>query len=288
MKILLIQSRGGHAENREFREALCLKRALNRIPGIEGIVWGKGYNNFTISYDKMMEGCDAALLVENYPKKNWLPDMSNTKKLKLYWIVDAHINCKRHLNTANNNKINITLNSTCSYIKHFKAQRRKSLWFPNCYPIDLIKPVNVPKKFDVGFCGNYVNRKKWIDLLSKKFKLRRDIFVIGQSMVKAICSYKIHFNKNYSKDINYRTFETLGCRTLLMTNNTDRLKDLFTIGKHLVVYNSFEDCCKKIRFLLINPKKLNEIADAGYKHVSKNHTYDNRAQRLVNIIKENI
>ena len=45
-------------------------------------------------------------------------------------------------------------------------------------------------------------------------------------MVKAINSYKIHFNRNHSKDINYRTFETLGCQTVLVTNNTDRLKDL--------------------------------------------------------------
>jgi len=288
MRILLIQSKGGHSQNREFREALCLKRSLNKIQSIEAIVWGKGYDNFIIPFNRMMEACDVALLVENYPKGGWLPDMSSTKKLKIYWIVDAHMNFKRHYNTTNNMKINIALNSTHFYVKHFKGNGRASLWFPNCYPVDLIKPVNVPKRFDVGFCGNYVNRKKWIDDLSKRFKMKKDIFVIGQDMVKAICSYKIHFNKNHSKDVNYRTFETLGCKTLLMTNNTDRLKDLFTIGKHLIVYNSFEDCCQKIKSLLKHPKQLNVIAQRGYEHVKKFHTYDNRAQKLLQIIKEHI
>jgi len=288
MRIVLIQSKGGHPQNREFREALCLKRALNKLPDVEAIVWGKGYDNFITPFNKMIEACDVAFLIENYPKGGWIPDMASVKKLKLYWIVDAHINCKRHILTANKNKINIALNSTHSYVKHFKGNGRKSLWFPNCYPIDLITPVKTIKMHDLGFCGNYVNRKKWIDLLSVKFKLKKDIFVIGQDMVKAICSYKIHFNKNYSKDINYRTFETLGCKTLLLTNNTDRLKDLFTIGKHLVVYNSFEDCCQKIKSLLKYPKQLNEIAEAGYTHVIKNHTYDNRAATLLQIIKESI
>ena len=288
MRILLIQSRGGHEKNREFREALCLKRSLNKIPGVEAIVWGKGYNNFNIPFTRMMECCDVAFLIENYPKGNWLPDMTTTNKLKLYWIVDAHINCKRHLNTATKNKIDITLNSTHSYVKHFKSSCKKSLWFPNSYPIDLIKPVPTIKKHDIGFCGNYVNRKKWIDMLDKRFNLKKDIFIIGRDMVKAICSYRIHFNRNYSKDVNYRTFETLGCKTLLMTNNTDRLKDLFHIGKHLVIYKDFEDCCKKIKYFLQNTEHREQIATAGYNHVIKNHTYDIRAAQLVNIIKENI
>ena len=146
MKILLIQSRGGHTKNREFREALCLKRSLNKIPGVEGIVWGKGYNNFTIPYSKMMECCDVALLVENYPKGNWLPDMSGTKKLKLFWSVDAHIAFKRHLQTAKNNKINIVLSSTFRYVKSFKGNGVRCCWFPNCYPADLIKPIPKVKK----------------------------------------------------------------------------------------------------------------------------------------------
>ena len=34
-------------------------------------------------------------------------------------------------------------------------------------------------------------------------------------MVDAINSYYIHFNRNIGDDINYRTFETTGCKTLL-------------------------------------------------------------------------
>jgi len=284
MRILIIQSKGKHPRNVQFRESLCMKRALERIKGIEPIVWGTGYDNFQIPFKVMSDYTDAILLLENYSKYPWLPDMSDVKKLKLFWSIDSHIVLERHQNMARNHKIDIVLNSTSYYVKHFK----NGIWFPNCYPADLISPVNVPKKYDIGFCGNYVNRKKWIDDLSRTFNFKKDIFVIGNDMVKAISSYKIHFNKNHSRDINYRTFETLGCKTLLITNETDKLNKLFILGEHLLTYSSLENCKKIIRRMLANPKRRNRIAEAGYNHVRKNHTYDNRARELVKIIKENI
>lgn len=288
MRILIIQSRGHHPKNRKYRESLCLKRALNRIDGITAHVWGKGFNNYSVHFDRLVPMFDAFVLLENYSKRPWLPDLSLVKKLKLFWSIDAHIVLKRHLQIVNRNKINIVLNSTDFFVKHFSKNGKRSYWFPNCYPKDLIKPLKIKKIHDIGFCGNYVNRRKWINDLSRHFKLKRDIFVIGDRMVEAINSYKLHFNRNYSKDINYRTFETLGCRTLLLTNETDRLRDLLTPGKHCVVYNSFEDCRKKIRHLLMNPEARIQIEKAGYNKVVKEHTYDNRASLLLKIIRENI
>ena len=289
MKILILQSAGKHEANKKYRECLCMWRALNRISGVEAMVWGPGYDTYQRPFAEMAAWADAVLVLENYWKKPWLPEMKHIKPLKLFWSIDAHIAMKRHAGVVNQLGINIVLNSTGRYAKCFRGKGRKSIWFPNCYPSDLIGTrKKVSKQFDVGFCGSMVRgRDKWIKELSRQIGLQCDIFVLGDAMVTAINSYKIHWNRNYSCDVNYRTFETLGCRTCLVTNNTDRLAEMFTIGKHLVVYKDMADCVRQIQNMLHNPALRNAIAEAGHHHVKAHHTYDNRAQQLVDIIKEN-
>lgn len=288
MNILILQSAGGHKENREYRECLCFKRALERIKGINPIAYGLGHKNHLTPFKKLNAWADVILLLENYSRKKWLPvdEIAKSNKLKLFWSIDSHCVLYRHQALAHNCKIDIILNSTAHYLKHFKPI--KAIWFPNCYPADLIKPLPINKSIDVGFCGSKLDRGKWLQSLSRNFNFKQDIFVLGDKMVYAINSYKIHWNKNYKNDINYRTFETMGCKTCLVTNKTDRVGELFKNNVHLVYYKSITDCIIKIRELLKNDMLRNQIAEAGYNEVLKNHTYDQRAKKLVKIITENI
>lgn len=284
MNILIIQSSGKHPKNANYRECLCLKRGLDTLQNIKSTVWGMGYQNYSTSLESIAKDYDAIVVIENYHSE-WIKGLTEIKKLKLFWSIDSHIALKRHQQFVKNNKINITLNSTSTYVKYFP---KKCYWFPNAYDDILVNKMDIPKKYDIGFCGNFVNRKPWIDKLKSTFKMKTDIMVIGDDMVRVINSYKIHWNKNYSNDINYRTFETLGCGTVLLTNKTDRISDLFDINKHLVVYRDFADCCNKIKYLLNDENGRNTIAEAGYNHVKLNHTYRNRAAELVKIIEKNV
>ena len=169
-------------------------------------------------------------------------------------------------------------------LKYFK--NKITHWFPNAYPSDLIYPMNdVIKKYDVGFCGNVNNRNSWIDLIASNFKLKKDIFVIGNEMVKTINEYTIHFNRNIADDINYRTFETLGCNTFILTNETPGLNQLFEIGKNIITYNNENDLLDKIKFYLENDSEREQTTKLGYEHVTNNHTFFNRADLLLKIIK---
>ena len=281
MKILIIQECGRHDKNRNFRESLNFQRAFNKI-GIESIVWGLNYPNYNISFNEMSKDCEAVLLIENY-NNGWLPDISNFKGLKMFWSIDSHCVPQQHVGTCVQNKIDIVLNAIESHSKYFK--NFKTYYFPNAYPDDLIdyKP-GIEKIHDVGFCGNYVNRADWINFIPN---IKRDIFVIGDDMVNAINSYKIHFNRNIADDINYRTFETLGCKTFLLTNETENLNKLFKIGEHLDTYTTKEDLLYKINYYLSNEEIRNKIADNGYNEVRKNHTFINRSQFIIDIINSN-
>lgn len=282
MKILIIQEKGRHKKNEIFRESLNFQRAFKKI-GIETIVWGLNYPNFHIPFNEISKDIDVILLIENYTT-GWIPNLSNFKGLKMFLSIDSHVIPNQHIQTCDINNIDIVLNAIESHKKYFT--NRKCYYLPNAYPDDLIYPkTNIKKSVDIGFCGNWVNRADWINSIPN---IKKDIMIIGDDMVNEINSFKIHFNRNIADDINYRTFETLGCKTFLLTNYTENLEKLFDIGKHLVTYTTKDDLNNKVKYYLNNPEEREKIAKSGYEHVKKNHTYLNRAEKIIEIIKENI
>ena len=154
--------------------------------------------------------------------------------------------------------------------------------------IALIKPLELEKIHDIGFCGNINNRGGWLNEIKKYYNLKLDEFVIGEDMVRAINCYKIHFNRNIADDLNYRTFETLGCKTFILTNETPGLSDLFDVGKNIVTYSNEWDLLDKINYYLKNSNERNTITESGYKHVLENHTYFKRMGSLIKIINKYI
>lgn len=284
MRIIIIQEAGRHEKNKNFRESLNLHRSLSRIEGVESKVWGLNYPEYTTPFSEIEKWADVIFVIENYTS-SWLPikEISESKKLKIFWSIDSHCVLQQHQHLYNLLKIDILLNSTESYLSLFNA--KKSYWFPNSYPSDLMDKLDIEKTIDIGFCGNILNRGHLIDGLNK-YNIKKDIFVIGNDMVNVINSYKIHFNANISNDINYRTFETTGCGTLLLTNYTPGLETLFKIGEEIVTYDSTNDLDDKVKYYLNNESERIKIENDGYERSKKDHTYDERAKLLIKIINE--
>lgn len=282
MKILIIQEKGRHDKNWQFRESLNFQRAFQKI-GVDAIVWRLNYPNFKTPFEEISKDCDVVLLIENYTN-SWIPNLFNFKGLKIFWSIDSHVVPQQHRQTCDVNKVDIVLNAVLNHDRYFPNQ--KCYYLANAYPDDLIYPKpDIKKTIDIGFCGNWVNRADWINSIPN---IKKNIMVIGDDMVNVINSFKIHFNRNMADDINYRTFETLGCQTFLLTNDTPGLSNLFNIGEHLITYTTKQDLQDKIKYYLQNDDERERIAKSGYEHVKKNHTYLNRAERILEIIKENI
>jgi len=284
MKVLLIQERGRNESNREFRESLCLKRGIERA-GHEAVVWGLNYDNFSIPFSEVSKDCDALLSLENYDS-GWHPDISGFKGKKLFWSIDSHCSLQNHQAHCLKHKFNVLLMSNIQHVDHFRGLVSSAVWFPNGYPSDLIKPdPSVERNVDIGFCGSVIgNREAWLNLISSKFNLKRDIFVIGNDMVRALSSYKIAFNINIADDVNFRTFEATGSGAMLLTNYTPNLEKLFEIGKEVVVYNSPEHMVQLIEHFIFCENEMKLISDAGMLRAKTYHSYDVRAKQLIEII----
>lgn len=276
MKFLVIQENGRHDLNRNFRECFSIQRSLNAL-GHYCDIFGKGHDLVVQDFNHY----DVIINLENYDQEGWLPDISKSKAKKFLWAIDAHVRgVEVYENEFIKNKYDYILHSTFDF-----CQEKHHIWFPNAYDDTLITNLQLDKIYDVGFCGNVANRGNIIELLKSTIKnFKFDEFVIGEDMVKAINTYKIHFNKNISNDINYRSFETIGAGTLLLTNFNHQYERLgFIDFKSCVFYNSSNDLINKIDILLSNPSLIQTISNNGYE-LAKRHTYLERIKMLIYFI----
>ena len=277
MEILIIQENGRHDANREFRECFCLQRGFTKL-GIYSTVWGLGHDNFKQEID--FENFDLIINLENYGN-GWEPNLKNVKTKKFLWSIDAHFRGEQpFLNEFFSSNYDILLHSTKDYVNE-----KYKVWFPNAFDDSLIYPIQIDKKCDVGFCGSLLNRSHQINILSKKYDFIFDNFVIGNKMVESINSYKIHWNKNVSNDINYRSFETIGCGIPLVTNYNYQYEELGFIDEvNVMFYRNENEMLFKIDKLLQDDSLRNFISKQGLE-LSKNHTYTKRCEKLIEIYK---
>lgn len=272
---MILQSHGKHEANWQYRECECLARALIRY-GIDVRIYGPGYElDFDFAWP------DGIVILQNY-ELGWIPDLSQVKKPKLFWSIDSHRVLGEHIDFAQRNNIDKTL---CAVYGH-NEKFRGGVWFPNAYPVDLIYPC-ASKKYDVGFCGRILpQRVRQLQQVQKEVDIHIDEWVLGDSMVAAISSYLLHWNFNYSNDINYRTFETMGCGTCLITNRTPGIEKLFTSGKNILLYSTASECILLIKTILKIRSSIESISLAGMEEVRNFHTYDNRAKQIISFVKE--
>lgn len=276
MKILLIQENGRHEKNRNFRECFSLQRGFKKL-GIDSLVWGLGHNNYNdnINFDEF----DLIINLENYGN-GWEPNLSKCGAKKILWSIDSHVKGERsYLSEFERGKYDILLHSTKDYVNddNFK------IWFPNAFDDNLIQKRDSPKRCDIGFCGSILNRSSILNNLKQKYNFIHDNFVIGDDMVNAINSYKIHWNKNLSNDINYRNFETIGCGVPLITNYNYQYEFLgFNHMKNVVLYKNEHEMFQFIDLLLSNEELRINIGNEGLE-LSKKHTYNERCKDILKI-----
>lgn len=280
MKILLIQENGRHTENRHFRECFCLKRGFEKL-GHHTVVWGLGHDNYNSIIN--FEDFDLIINLENYDSSRWVPNLSNVNTIKFLWSIDPHVRGEDpYLEEFKLGNYNILLHSIKDYVNE-----NYKVWFPNSFDNTLISPRDIGKKCDVGFCGSLLNRNEYLNLLSNNFNFIYDNFVIGDSMVNAINSYKIHWNRNLSNDINYRSFETIGCGVPLVTNYNYQYEELgFIDGENVMMYKDNNEMIFKINQLLSDDKLRESIGKSGLE-LSKQHTYQKRCEFLINLYNKN-
>lgn len=116
--------------------------------------------------------------------------------------------------------------------------------------------------------------------------------IFGIDMLKEMQKSKIGLNSHIDCAEqcagNMRMFEVTGVGSCLLTDYKNNIKELFEPDKEIITYKSADEAEEKIKWLLNNQDKLQEISLAGQEKTIKFHNYSNRAKQLNAIIKSEI
>lgn len=205
------------------------------------------------------------------------------------------------------------------FIKHIKETIRKPVhYLPLAASPDIHRPLELTEDeaseygSDVSFVGaGYKNRREFFtglidydlkiwgnewDLNSPlgRFIQREGRRVSTGDIVKIFNASKININLHssavhsgvdtFGDFINPRTFEIAACRAFQIVDMRQTLSEFFDIGKEIETFKSLNELRKKIDYYLSHPEERVEIAEAGYKRVVENHTYEIRLKEMIDFI----
>jgi spore maturation protein CgeB len=82
-----------------------------------------------------------------------------------------------------------------------------------------------------------------------------------------------------------RNFEVPGCGGFLLTENVPHLDRYFELGKEVAVYDGPDDLVEQVGYWLEHDDERAAVADAGYRRVLEEHTYDHRFEEIFRALK---
>lgn len=117
-----------------------------------------------------------------------------------------------------------------------------------------------------------------------KMSFNRRVFLAELAKLYSSSKIVVNHTADTIKSFNMRIFEGMGCGALVLTDYVPKIEEIFTDGKHLVIFENRHDLIEKIDYYLNNIDEAEKIAKAGYEHLISNHTYEHRAQQLIDMI----
>lgn len=184
-------------------------------------------------------------------------------------------------------------NSAASRIKYVVEGGRPFFWPAGANP-ETFKPLNRPQEFEVSFVGSdYGRRVDWILWLRKK-GINVKAFGPGwqngtvstEEMVRIYASSRVNIGFSgvgYSMKetcLKGRDFEVPMCGAVYLTCEQPDLHRVYEVGNEVVSYRSKEDCLAKIRYLLSDPERCDQIRRAARHRCYRDHTWEGRFQNL--------
>ena len=100
---------------------------------------------------------------------------------------------------------------------------------------------------------------------------------------------KINLNitlRSIQTGIPLRAFDIMACGGFLLSNYQEDFLEYFEPDKDFVFYQDYGDLMEKVDFYLQHDAERRSIAESGHRKVQAEHTYLQRAERIVEILKK--
>ena len=283
----------GIPQARGWALGACLARAFRRL-GHQVTEHGRYYQTAEwIEDEPLPDSADLLVYCEcNDPEPQYRRLKSVRTRWKAYWDFDVHTHPGATLAFVKDMGFTHVFCANKLYQALFSAVCSHAYYLPIGVDEELCRPLaGVTRSVAVGLCGTpYPGRVALVGTLTDAgLDARLQGGVYAERYVEALNSYRIGLNSEVGGGrglLPGRVWETLACRTLLLTERADFI-DLFFRDMHdLVTFSGPDECLEKCRFLLSHDAERERIATQGYQAVLDAHTYRHRAQAILDAVTE--
>lgn len=251
---------------------------------IKKIIIFRGYPGGALTY--FQDFCDADIIFVGGTTLQKKFNLLSKKTIKLYHAFDARV--LNYISISNQQKyLEASFCGIAGGRTDGHAMRRNFL-------INCIKKSNV-KVFSEDLFN--LNKEKIYHkikrkIFNKKYKnlLGKSVFGIQyfETLANSKISLNIHSDVSLKEAENMRMFHATGVGSCLMTNSAENLNEIFEADKEVITFDSFQEFQEKLTFLISNPKVIYSISQAGQKRTLKDHTWENRAKIIHEIISKEL
>ena len=281
MKILIADVLLAGKPHSDWKEGYELCYSFRNL-GHEADVYGPNGQNSELDIPNVADKYDLIVITENYPGysgwKWW--DWSSIKTPKLFWAIDTHL--VNFLPWVEQSGINYVAFNNPQDLEKYGL--KNSFWMPyGASKTHHMIKYTEDKTRDLVFIGGLLPERKRI---CEKFGIEC-MTAFGQDYIKEMQSSKICFNQSMSYDINSKYFEILSSGSFMLTNYNEYFHQFLDMNPDIekMFYYSEEDLGEKIKYYLENEEERESIAKRVFEYIYENHTYDNRAQLIIDKIK---
>ena len=114
-------------------------------------------------------------------------------------------------------------------------------------------------------------------------------YALGEHMLQVLSSVKICINTHGDTmryGVNLRLFESAALGAFQIVDDRPGVSQYFTVGEHLVTFSDIKDLQEKVRYYLAHGEERLRIAAAARAHVLAHHRYDQRVERILELLGE--
>jgi hypothetical protein len=162
---------------------------------------------------------------------------------------------------------------------------------PHAVHREFFEAQDLPREFEVGWVGQtdgalYRRRAEWIPKLASAFRMsdwKRSYSLQEVAEVYRRSRVVVNLGRDdFPQDANMRVFEVLASGALLVTSLPTELSDIgFEEGVHFIGYQNPGEIIPVVRRFLRDEPARASIAKAARAKVLQEHTYDRRAEQLI-------
>ncbi len=197
-----------------------------------------------------------------------------------------------------------------------RAGLKNVFYLPQCTDPDVHRPIELNDADKIMFSNKlsligsmYPYREKFIEQLidfkpaiwgrgwsnSKNqeiVKLYKGKDIRGTQKVKAICGSLISLNPHHPindiNGVNRRTYDIAACKGFQLADVKQDMNNILKINDEIVCYKTIEQLRKLIKYYIDHPDERKQIAESAFNRVTKEHTYFNRAQEILALLKSGL